>query len=566
MNSKSYVFPKPWFVRNHLLRRWREIASILTRHGLGWILAEVGSESLIPFERGWLGHPRRETPYGRAEHWRMAFGELGPTFIKLGQMLSMRSDLLPPDYIAELSKLQDAAPQVHFERICQIICDELGQPPEKIFSEFSPQPLAAASIGQVHTGMLKDGRAIVVKVQRPGVREQVEQDLEILFGLAEWSKTHTALGRTYDLSALVDEFAFTLRNELDYRREGQNADRFRRNFTDYPGIHVPQVYWEYTTDRVLTMERVGGINIADVAELDQAGISRRMVAENAVNLMLKEVFEFGFFHADPHPGNFFVQPDASIALIDFGMVGYVNQELQDVLLSVGLAVTRQDAERLSDAFFALGVAQGNVNRVTLLRDLDDFLSQYAGRSIQELAATQVTSEVLNIAFRHRLQLPGTLVMLLRLMAMSEALGARLAPDFRLFEFAEPYLRQVWFQNRSPETIGRRLVRSIIDATEFSIELPRRSMRLLNQLEQGELAFNVHHESLDEVVQQFQRMTNRLALAILLAATIVALGLVMVIYHPLGWEQYGGWVFGIGFLLSLAFGGRLMWNMWWSGRK
>jgi len=558
--------PKPWFIRSHLLRRWREIASILTRHGLGWFLAEVGSESLIPFQRGWLGHPRRETPYGRAEHWRMALGELGATFIKLGQMLSMRSDLLPPDYIAELSKLQDAAPQVPFDRICEIVCQELGQPPETIFSEFSPQPLAAASIGQVHAGILKDGRHVVVKVQRPGVREQVEQDLEILFGLAEWSKTHTALGRTYDLSALVDEFAFTLRNELDYRREGQNADRFRRNFADDPGIQVPHVYWEYTTERVLTLERVSGVNIANVAALDEAGIDRRTVAENAVRVMLKEVFEFGFFHADPHPGNFFVQPDASIALIDFGMAGHVNHQLQNTLLEVGLAVVRQDAERLSDAFFTLGVAQGNVNRAALQRDLDHFLSQYAGRSIQELAATQVTSEVLNIAFRYRLQLPGALVMLLRLIAMSEALGARLAPDFRLFEFAEPYLKQIWFHQRSPEAVGRRLVQSMLDAAVLSVDLPRRTTRLLNRLEQGDLAFNVRHEGLGEVIQQLQQMTNRLALAILLAATIVALGLVMVVYHPPGWEQYGGWMFGTAFLLSLAFGARLMWNIWRSGRK
>ena len=566
MNSKPYSSSKPWFVRSHLLRRWREIASVLTRHGLGWFLAEVGSENLIPFERGWFGHPKRETPYGRAEHWRMAFGELGATFIKLGQMLSMRSDFLPPDYISELAKLQDAAPQVPFDRICEIVCDELGQPLERIFSEFSPQPLAAASIGQVHAGILKDGRSIVVKVQRPGVREQVEQDLEILFGLAEWAKTHTAIGRTYDLSALVDEFAFTLRHELDYRREGQNADRFRRNFADDPGIHVPLVCWEYTTDSVLTMERVSGVNIADVVALDEAGIDRRAVAENAVRVMLKEVFEFGFFHADPHPGNFFVQSDASITLIDFGMVGRVNNRLQNALLEVGLAVARQDAERLGDTFFTLGVAQGRVNRAALQRDLDDFLSQYAGRSIHELAATQVTSEVLRIAFRYRLQLPGELVMLLRLMAMSEALGARLAPDFRLFEFAAPYLKQIWLQQRSPEAVARRLAQSLLDAAELSVDLPRRSTRLLHQLEQGDLAFNLRHEGLEEVIQQFQRMTNRLALTILLAAIIIALGLVMLIYHPPSWEQVAGWFFGGAFLMSIGFGIVLIWKIWRSGRR
>lgn len=556
---------RPWFVRSHLLRRWREISRVLTRHGLGWFLAQIGSESLIPFERGWFGHARRELPYGRAEHWHLALGELGATFIKLGQMLSMRADLLPPDYISELTKLQDAAPEVPFDLICEIIREELGQPPDRIFSDFSPQPLAAASIGQVHAGILNDGRQIVVKVQRPGVRHQVEQDLEILFGLAQWATAHTTFGRAYDLPALVDEFAFTLRNELDYRREGQNADHFRRNFADNPGIHVPHVYWEYTTDRVLTMERVGGVNIADVAALDRAGIDRQAVAENAVRVMLAEVFEHGFFHADPHPGNFFVQPDASITLIDFGMVGRVNKRLQHALLETGLAVVRQDAERLSEAFFTLGVAQGSVNRAALQRDLDHFLSQQAGRSIQELAATQVISDILKIALRHRLQLPSELVMLLRLIAMSESLGARLAPDFHLFEFATPYLKQIWVKQRSPEAVARRLAQAALDMAELSVDLPQRTTRLLNQLEQGEIAFHVHHEGLDLVLQQFQRMINRLVVAILLAATIIGLGLLMVVYHPPGWEQYGGWIFGTAFLLSLAFGAGLMWQLWRTGK-
>ena len=277
--------PRPWFIRGHLVRRWREITSVLTRHGLGWLVTGIGRGDLIPFERGWLGHPKRETPYTRAEHLRLAFGELGATFIKLGQVLSTRPDLLPAEYIHELVKLQDAAPQVPFEQICQIICDELGEPPEKIFAEFDPQPLASASIGQVHTGSLRNGQRIIVKVQRPGVAEQVEEDLEILYGIAAWAETHTIFGRSYNLTALVDEFAYTLRNELDYRQEGQNAERFRRNFTNDSGVYIPRMDWEFTTGRVLTMERVGGIKIAEISALNDAGIDRRKVAENAVRVM-----------------------------------------------------------------------------------------------------------------------------------------------------------------------------------------------------------------------------------------------------------------------------------------
>lgn len=557
--------PVPWFARGHLLGRSREIASVLARHGLGWIVLQVGLGELVPFERGWFGHPQRETPYTQVEHLRMALGELGATFIKLGQAVSTRPDLVPPDYVAQLAQLQDAAPHVPFEEICQIICDELGQPPETLFDEFDPQPLASASIGQAHAGKLKNGQAIIVKVQRPGVAEQVERDLEILTGMAAWAKAHTDFGHDYNLPALVEEFAYTLRNELDYRREGQNADRFRRNFAGDPGAYIPRIHWEYTTTRILTMERVSGIKIAEMPALDEAGIDRKALAENAVRLILREVFEFGFFHADPHPGNFFVRPDGSIALIDFGMVGRLDDRLQGALLRIGLAVSRQDAGRLADVFYELGVAGGRVKRAVLQRDLDHFLGRYAGRSIQELAAAQTVNEVMAVAFRHKLQLPGELVMLFRVVGMSEGLGAQLDPDFRLFEFAAPYLQQFWLARRSPKTMALRLGQASLDAAELGLDLPQRASRLLGQVERGELEFNIHHEGLHEFTRQLQRMVNRLAFTILLAAMIVALGLVMIVYHPPGWEFYGGWLFAFAFLCSLGFGAWLMWIIWRSGR-
>lgn len=560
----SAFLPLPWFAQGHLLRRSREITWILTRHGLGWLVVQVGLGHLIPFERGWFGHPARATPYTQAEHLRMALEELGATFIKLGQALSTRSDLVSPEYVTQLAKLQDAAPPVSFEQICQVICAELGQLPENVFAEFDAQPFASASIGQAHAAKLADGQPVIVKVQRPGVVAQVEQDLAILVGMAAWAETHTVLGRDYNLSALVEEFGYTLRNELDYRREAHNVDRFSRNFAGDPGIYIPQVYWEFTTDRVLTIEQVDGIKISDIEAMDEAGIDRSALAENSVRLMLREVFEFGFFHADPHPGNFFVRSDGAIALIDFGMVGHLDERLQDTLLRVGLAVVRQDAGRLADEFYKLGVAGGRAKRAALQRDLDHLLGRYTGRPIEELAAAQVTNEVMAIALRHRLQLPGELVMLARLAALSESLGARLDPDFQLFEFVGPYLQRFWLKRRSPKALALRLGQAALEATELGLDLPYRASRLLDRLERGELEFNINHEGLPEFTRQFQQMTNRLALSILLAAMIVALGLVMLVYHPPGWEQYGGWLVGLAFLFALGFGAWVMWNIWRSG--
>ena len=560
------LLPLPWFARGRLRQRSREIATTLARHGLGWLVVQVGMGDLIPFERGWLGHPAREAPYTQAEHLRMALGELGATFIKLGQALSTRPDLIPPDYVAQFAFLQDSAPTVAFDQICQVVCDELGRAPENIFKEFDPQPLASASIGQAHAGTLKNGQEVIVKVQRPGVATQIELDLEILSGMAEWAEAHTAFGCDYNLPALVDEFAYTLRNELDYQREGHNADRFRRNFATDSGVYIPQVNWEFTTDRVLTIERVAGIKIAEVSALDEAGINRRTVAENAVRVMLREVFEFGFFHADPHPGNFFVQPDGSIALIDFGMVGRLDNRLQEAMLRVGLAVSRQDVARLVDEFYTLGVAGTRAKRPVLQRDLDHLLSRYTGRPIKEIAVAQVTNEIMTIALHHRLQLPAEFVMLFRVVAMSENLGAQLDPDFRLFEFAAPYLQQFWMERYSPKALVSRMGQTLIDAAELSLDLPQRASRLIGQLERGEVQFNINHEGLQDFAQQLQRMVNRLALSILLASIIMALGLLMIIYHPPGWDRLGGWVFGIAFLSALGFGAQLMWNIWRSSKS
>ena len=552
--------------RRQLLQRSREIASALTRHGLGWLVVRVGLGGLLPFERGWLGHPVRETPYTRPEHLRMALSELGGAFIKVGQALSTRPDFIPPEYVAEFSKLQDAASPVSFEQICQVICDELGGSPENIFDEFDPQPLASASIGQVHAGKLKSGQSVIVKVQRPAIAEQIEEDLEILSDMAEWAESHTAFGRDYNLPTLVDEFAYTLRNELDYRREGQNADRFRRNFAGDPGIYIPRVHWDFTTGRVLTLERVSGIKVADLSALDKAGIDRHVVAENSVRVMLREVFEFGFFHADPHPGNFFVQPDGSIAMVDFGMVGHLDTNMQESLLRMGMAMGRQDAQRLSDEFFAIGIAKANVKRKALQRDLDHFISGYAGRSIKELAAAKAVDEVMAIALRHHLQMPAELVMLFRVVGISEGLGAQLDPGFKLFEFAAPYLQEFWLQHRSPKAIALRVGQTALDAAELSLTLPHRVSRLIGQVERGELELNINHEGLQDFARRLQQMVNRLALTILLAATIVALGLMMIVYHPPGWERYGGWLFGSAFVFSLGLGAWMMLMIWRSGRE
>jgi len=302
-----------------------------------------------------------------------------------------------------------------------------------------------------------------------------------------------------------------------------------------------------------------------MAALDKAGIDRHVVAENSVRIILREVFEFGLFHADPHPGNFFVQPDGSIVVLDYGMVGRLDTNLQEALLRIGMAAGRQDAERLTEEFFVIGMANANVRRKALQRDLDHFLSRYADRSIKELAAAKTVDEVMTMALRHHLQLPAELAMLFRVVALSEGLGAQLDPNFKLIEFATPYLEKFWFQHRSPKAIALRVGQTALDAAELGLTLPQHISRLIGQAERGELELNINHEGLHEFARQLHRMVNRLALSVLLAATIIALGLLMLVFHPAGWNIYGGWLFGLAFLFALGLGAWMMWTIWRSGR-
>ncbi|HEU4388911.1 MAG TPA: AarF/UbiB family protein, partial [Blastocatellia bacterium] len=334
------------------LKRSRELAEVFARHGLGYLASIVGLERFLSFPRGLLGQAAESIT--RPEHLRMALEEMGATFIKLGQILSTRPDLLPPEYQIELAKLQDSAAPVSGREVMERIEEELGRPADRAFAEFDPLPLAAASIGQAHAARLHDGTEVVVKIRRPGVVEQVEEDLEILESLAAAAARRWEMADRYDVVGLAQEFAQTLRAELDYIREGRNAEQFATNFEGDRAVHIPRIFWETTTSRVLTIERIRGIKIGELQHITGRMIDRRRVAGQAARVILDMVFRDGFFHADPHPGNFFIEPDGRIGLIDFGMTGTVDESTQEHLADLLVAITAQDSERLVDVLLDLG--------------------------------------------------------------------------------------------------------------------------------------------------------------------------------------------------------------------
>ena len=421
-----------------MVRRALRLASVLARHGLGWLLEMTRLGWLVPFHRGLLGHPRQDRPYTAAEHVRMALEDLGPTFIKLGQLLSSRADVLPPAYQAELARLQDAAPPEPAGTVEAVIEAELGRPAREVFARFEAAPLAAASIGQAHAATLADGTDVVVKVRRPAAVAQIEVDLAVLEWVAAAATRWLATARRVDLAGLVAEAARTLRAELDYEVEAANAERFAANFASDQTVHVPAVHRAASTARVITLTRVDGIKVSDLAALDAAGVDRPALARKIVDVVLAMVFEHGFFHADPHPGNLFVEPDGRLGLVDFGMVGALDLPTRAGLVRLFVSTASGDATSLAEDLLGLGTATGPVDRAALTHELAGLLGQVTKMPLGELRLGPLLQAELAIVRRHRLRLPPELALLIKTAAMTEGLAALLDPGFVLLSSFAPY--------------------------------------------------------------------------------------------------------------------------------
>jgi len=501
------------------LRRYRQISRTLVRYGFGFLVQQTRPKRFALRRR--QSKPPTPPP---ARYLVLTLEELGPTFVKLGQILSTRPDLVPPAFVAELARLQDRVAPFPFAQARELVEESLGAPLEQCFASFEEIPLAAASLAQVHAATLPNGEEVVVKVQRPGIEEIIAIDLDILRDLAQLADEQFPELELYDIPSLVEEFAHTLRGELDFRREGHNADRFRRNFADNAILYIPHVHWKLSTRRVLTLERIRGIKIDDLAALEAAGLDRHRLALHATEIVMQEVFEDGFFHADPHPGNLFALPDEVIGAMDFGMVGRLSRPLREQMVPLFTAIVRRDTEAIVEHLLRLSIVGRGVDRSGLRRDLEWLLQKYAGRPLQEIRANEVLEEALPIAFRRRLRLPNDLWLLSRMLGMLEGLGLKLDPDFDPFAIAQPYAERFIQKTLSPTALAQRAVESAGDWADLLLDLPTTVPAIVGQLQRGDLAVGMELRHAEAPLANLNLLALRLALGMLVSVMIVVTSL------------------------------------------
>ena len=563
------------------LGRLHEIASILIRYGFGDMVRRIGLSNTLE-RAGQVLHWDDAANFAHMtppERVRQVLAEMGPTFVKLGQVLATRVDLFEPEWTAEFSKLQDNAPPAPWAAIHQQLTEDLGAPPEEIFAAFDPEPLAAASIAQVHRARLDNGDEVVVKVRRPGIRPIIEADLRWLTRLAELAETTSPELRVFHPREIVRQFAQSLRNELDFASECRNAERIAKNFSDYtdpdaaysqpdgkamPAIIIPHVHWQLTGERVCVQEFIDGISGRRLQAIDKAGLDRKILARRGALAVLKMIVEDGLFHADPHPGNVFYLPGNRIAFVDFGMIGRLTEERREQLMRLLLGLVRNEAQDVADVMLDW-TSNEVVDEQVLLLEIQSFVDRYHGVPLKQLRLSAMLSDLVAIPRRHQIALPRDLSLLVKAFITLEGLGRELDPEFDMAGQALPLLERAMRDRFTPTAILKRGWRTVGDSLALLAGLPRDISQLLRAARRGRLEIHIDVTHLKQVGDQLDSAANRLVIGIVVAALIIGSSIVMTV--PGGPTLFGLPFFGLlGFLGAVAGSIWVLLSIWHAGKK
>lgn len=509
------------------IKRYLNIARVLSSYGFDHVLVMLGLSDLVARSRKLL---RREhvslEEYSAAERLRLALEELGPTFIKLGQILSTRPDVIPAVFIQEFEKLQDNVPSFSFEEVLVQIEGELGGKVNDLFLSIESESLAAASIAQVHRARLITGEDVVVKVRRPGVVELVESDITALTGLAHLAERHIPSSEIYDPIGLVREFARTIRREMDFTREGHTIEKFRDNFSRATDLHFPNVFWSHTARGILTLEYIDGVKVSDLVALDGGGYDRRQLARRGADLFLDMVLKHGFFHGDPHPGNVLIMPGNVICLLDYGIVGRLDDELRNFLTDILFAIIRRDMEEVVTLLFNAGDVPDSLNIRALKHDLYNFIDGYYEIPLHDIEVGRMLRDFIEIITMYNIRIQPDLMLLIKSLVLIEGMGRSLDPKFNMIEHLRPFMARSLRRKYSPRTISKEISSVFLSYLHLAKHLPRDLKEIINRVNRNKFKIDLEHRGFDRLINDFDRSMNRLSSSLILSALIIGSSLIM----------------------------------------
>ena len=538
------------------LNRYRQILAVFFRYGFDDIIELLKIEQYIEIGLQVISRKRRKRVerLSRAARVRMAIEELGPAFIKMGQILSTRPDLVPVDFIRELAKLQDRVPPFPFADIRRIIKEETGKSADDWFDRLEAKPLASASIGQVHRAMLKDGEEVAVKVQRPKIRKLVEVDLEIMLHLATLAERHIEELAPHRPLKIVEEFARSIEKEMDYTLEATSMERVARTCLHDDAVYIPKVFREVTTKRVLTTEFIDGIKVSRVDRLDEEGYDRKLITKHGADILLTQIFEHGFFHADPHPGNLFVLPNNVICLLDFGMMGRVDRQTREGFVDLIDAVVRRDEPRAARVLVKLTLWDEEPDTRLLAKDVADFMGEHVYRPLKDIRIGKLLNRMLELAAMHRLRIPPEIFLMMKAVSTVESLGKELDPDFDMIAHAEPFIKQVKLARFSPQRLSSDVVSLLSQYMDFLQIFPKDLLEITRTIRQKKLTFLLELRDMEHMLATHDQISNRISFSIVIAALIVGSALIVISKTP-------PLVFGISLIGIIGFLTAAVMGMW-----
>lgn len=533
--------------------RARHILQVLAGYGFGYFLDYLNIEHKVIGGRFLRRVMRIDiSSLSPAVRLRRALEELGPTFIKLGQMMSTRPDILPPEIIHELEKLLDRVPGFDFTVVSKEISTELKKPIDELFSYFSPVPIACASLAQVHEAVLLNGEKVIVKVQRPGVERIVREDIDILYRIAHISEKHFKQRMFIDPVKIVDEFKATITREMDFTQEAFNAERFLRQFSGDNNVYIPGIFRELSSKRVVTMEKITGIKITDTAAFAARGLDAKQIAYNGARAVLKQIFIYGFFHADPHPGNIRVLDNNRIAFLDFGMVGRIHSQTRMQLAGMLASAIKKDIAGVRESFIALDIMPDQVDTAGLDLDIENFIERYCDKPLKNINLGQALLELFKIASRRHIKLPHDVFLLGKVLVTIENTGRKLDPDFNMVENVRPFVEELQREKYKPRNIYLKVQKISSAMFRFAQSLPGEMSSILAKIRQGALKIEFEHMGLEQLTNELDRSSNRITFGMIISALIV--GSSIMVHSDRGPHYLGLPIFGIvGFSMAAIMG-------------